>query len=1162
MNQQETLGQPVMAKPCTPAGELYVEVLGIGHDNSQRLAVYADDQRLRYLELFEERERSSVFVCPYDDSPEQRQSHRLVLEVATQGEPIQLPLTEPGVLKPTAYQAWNQHHLITAAIPVTSLSLSPEVAGTAPGGQRLPPRDGFLYLFRNNQLWREIEVSSSGGGLAFSDVDLGAYRHAASSAPPASSRKSGGLSSGCFWFPSQLPVNQEFWMAYSDYQWSWPHIQWLEADRTRVSDRCTAMVHGIYAWHDYGNRNEIVPVDGLPPCLARDEDLESLYSQPHKLVQDLDGSYQRTQRHLAESTNLDTMAEQINPGLRWPALETKLDALRPATMKTGALDLSYPTPQYAGVDQFRRARQQRLAGFWIEDLRYLQDHAIEQVQTTSQCLKLLNEAISYQPHAESARLINRFVLASRTAADQENPLYDKRDAVDASQGSLLDKTLLNHARSRHREFLLNQLAVLTRPMRQHHKRLLAHWRDLFSQDGQGYALGFLKLDLLADSLLIAPENCDGAILPEQASGQLKRNYQSWLGWLERGLSEMLGGDEDLANDGSGRFRLADYRQIANPTWPAWGTETHKRIAEELADYKQGLQDAGQTAAAHGEITEDDAIAATRAFTNGSNSLLAGLNLLLLNALAEEYGVIKKHAFHARQLQITTELVNNNHFVNGSPYKVVIEKSPFKGVELEFIKVVRRDQLPDDFVVARNPGSNKPLQFAGNTLQITDSDRIAGSASTRSLTGSYAKHSQRLNGVYVLTMERLIDDKAKQSTTGMSSEKLRKILGNPKYFPPLIIAFDIWNLQVAMHAMAGEKSTYNILYSFSAIFDLALAGTTMAALAKPGGRVESGLNRHALSIRKVPISWGQGLGMLAGTLTAGLQFANAYRLAGRDDDDAMRAQLVQGAGTLLMSSGPLLAVLVGVPVLGWTLLGLTLVIGGGIALATSQDTPLDRWLKSGPFAANSHRDQRLAVLIENQLRAYQQLLFALFDGKQQRIEVLDAPNIPEHDLQVLGLSRNDPVQALAKLQSPLLSRLQDSKIVPVFDASHQLLQGTYIHSQGHFAGFGPVGAPEPLRLLTGGWVETGQGMEYWVALKGRALSYGQRSRARVQAFYQPPVPWFDQATGQQTLQSLRFPLPDPETQLALWQQPPAADQLAADQLAADTAAAPGPWWWHS
>jgi hypothetical protein len=227
------------------------------------------------------------------------------------------------------------------------------------------------------------------------------------------------------------------------------------------------------------------------------------------------------------------------------------------------------------------------------------------------------------------------------------------------------------------------------------------------------------------------------------------------------------------------------------------------------------------------------------------------------------------------------------------------------------------------------------------------------------------------------------------------------------------------------------------------------------------------------------------------------------------------------------------------------------------LATSQDTPLYRWLKSGPFAASSHRDQQLAVLTGDQLRSYQQLLFALFDGQQQRIEVLDAPNIPEHDLQVLGLSRNDPVQALAKLQSPLLSRLQNTDVAPVFRAHRQLLQGTYIHSQGHYAGFGPVGAPEPLRILTGGWVETGQGMEYWVALQSRALSYGQRSRAQVQAFYQPPVPWFDQAIGQQTLPSLRFPLPDPETQLALWQQPPAADQLAAD-----TAAAPGPWWWHS
>ncbi|MEH6825918.1 MAG: hypothetical protein V7629_18645 [Motiliproteus sp.] len=1158
MSQQETLGQPVMAKPCVPPGELYIEVLGVGHDNSQRLAVYADDQRLRYLELFEERERSSVFVCPYDYAAEARQTHRLVLEVATQGEPIRLPLTEPGGLAPTAYQAMNQFHLITAAIPVTSVSWAPAVAGSDPAGQRLTPRDGFIYLFRGSTLWREIAVNSSASGLTFADVDLCVYRKAAGSASSSSGRKPSGLSTDSFWFPSQLPDSHEFCIAFSEYQWSWTHIQWLEADSSRLKDRCAPMAHGIYAWRNYGNKKELVSADELTPCLARNEDLESLYSQPHKQAQDLHGDYQREQRRLAETTETDAISEQLNPGLRWPALETKLDLLRPDNLKTGTLDNPYPAPQYAGVDQFQRARQQRLAAFWVADIRYLQDHAIEQVQATAHCLKLLNEAISYQPHAASAQLINRFVLASRTMTGQKNPLYDKRSAVDASPGSTLDNTLLNHARSRHRTALESQLALLTQPMKSHKaKQLLAHWRDLFSHDGQGYALGFLKLDQLADTLLIAPENCDAAILPEQSRGCLKENYRAWLSWFESGLSEMLGGDEVLANDGSGRFRLADYRQIANPDWPAWRSQAQTRIARELASYHQGLEEVGQMAAAESEMAEEDHIAAARTFTNGGNSLLGGVNLLFLNSLAEEYGVTKKHAFFARQLTIATELVNNNHFVNGSPYKVVIDKSPFKGLELEFIKVVRRDKLPDDFAVGQAPGGNKSLQFAGKTLQITNSDQVAGSASSRMLTASYAKQAQRLDAVYVLAMERLFTGDAKQSSSGKISGWLRKAVANPKYFPPMIVAFDLWNLQASREAWSQDRSVYTGMSTLSAVLDLTLANTSMAALANPNGRVASHLNRHAFSIRQAHISQGLLGGILAGALTASLQFANAYRLAGRDDDDAMRAQLVQGTGTVLMSAGPLLAGLIGIPMLGWTLLGLTLVIGGGIALATAQDTPLERWLKSGPFAADRHRDQQLTVLTGDQVRAYQQLLFALFDGEQQRIDVLDAPGIPESDLQLLGLSRNDPVQALAKLRSPLLSRLHNPDVAPLFRANRQRLQGTYIHSQGHYAGFGPVGNAEPLRPIKGAWVETGQGMEYWLALAGAPLTTGQRSRTQVQAFYQPPVPWFNPATGQQTSHPLRFPLPDPETQLALWQQLPTADQLPAE-----TTADSDPWWWHS
>ena len=91
-----------------------------------------------------------------------------------QGDSLRIPLyTLPEV---TPRQFVRQKLILAPLVPLTLVEREEPIAGV-PGQQIVSARSGYLYLFRNNRLWREIRLYREGDGrLWFRDVPVSAYR--------------------------------------------------------------------------------------------------------------------------------------------------------------------------------------------------------------------------------------------------------------------------------------------------------------------------------------------------------------------------------------------------------------------------------------------------------------------------------------------------------------------------------------------------------------------------------------------------------------------------------------------------------------------------------------------------------------------------------------------------------------------------------------------------------------------------------------------------------------------------------------------------------------------------------------------------------------------------------------------------------------------------
>jgi hypothetical protein len=121
-------------------------------------------------------------------------------------------------------------------------------------------RKGYLYIFREKKLWREIEVFQDGTLL---DIDLEEPRKEKLDERLSHAQKG---ETSEIWLPFRYGATtsssysrragDEFRIAFSEKQWSWSYIEWLEDEDIKVNTRRLDSLDSLYYLYTISSKNE------------------------------------------------------------------------------------------------------------------------------------------------------------------------------------------------------------------------------------------------------------------------------------------------------------------------------------------------------------------------------------------------------------------------------------------------------------------------------------------------------------------------------------------------------------------------------------------------------------------------------------------------------------------------------------------------------------------------------------------------------------------------------------------------------------------------------------------------------------------------------------------------------------------------------------------
>ncbi|MEB0129918.1 MULTISPECIES: hypothetical protein [unclassified Pseudomonas] len=450
--------------PCCEVNKLIVQVTGNGHPDTQRLAFYEHDS-LKRLDALTDSDRpetltgeyllnSALHVWAWSNTFK----HRLWLEIASvDGAPIRVPLPEVSITPRQFDGQWNQ------IVPVVPFVALPGVNSTHDNGIPVLCRAGFIYVFLNGRVWRELEVRVDDERTTYHDVDFNEYRMGDEIEPR--SRLATGQALEDIWLPSSwnnLPVAPQ--LCFSEIQLSGPRLRCLENDSALRRQRCqspnlrsslatferlfhnkpdgTAMLEAFGAlnahdkvrpqaaadahvsWLNYDTH--AFPVSRVAPQRARQPGYEWLLDQPARYLCDLSGQF--PVRALSEAHAHVTRSERGETAYQATSLETGAWAHWIGELCTPQLgdELWHEQPEVPDV--LHRARQRNLYGVMLQDPHYRLRHLHTRVNDQQNLLQLCAARASRHAHHASALLVQQLVVPP-TLGGGINPLHKQLNAL-------------------------------------------------------------------------------------------------------------------------------------------------------------------------------------------------------------------------------------------------------------------------------------------------------------------------------------------------------------------------------------------------------------------------------------------------------------------------------------------------------------------------------------------------------------------------------------------------------------------------------------------------------------------------------------------------------------------------------------------------------------
>lgn len=465
---------------CEP-GKLIVQVVGINHPPGQRVVIYdqADHELQEWLtnqdkpEVKVDETFSSVLhIWDWEAQPKRH----LWLEIATSsGAPIRIPLLDDVRITPRQDdQQWNQ---IVPVIPFCALPGSKSIYDL---GMPVLARPGFIYVFYQGKLWRELEVRSQDGKTNFHDIHVASFRQGQGF--KSGVRQAIGQALEEIWLPSQWNnLNKtDIQLCFSEVQLSAARLQRLEQDKGLRRQRCQSpdlrvsrrdfkrnfagqpqgkeMLDAFAAFdvHDYANQNaagkarvarlnleiNAFPISVAAPQRPREPGYEWQLEHPGRYICDLGGQFPLDSKKAAQA-HLDGCEKgtvQENPHLlelgAWGYCLGEL--IKKNQPPSGQQASAKPTQetneaalwdaQSAVSDVLSSARTRQICGVLLDDNMHRMRHLLTRINSQQHALGLCAQRASQHANHGSALLLQQLVVPS-SLGGQKNPLHQTLEKI-------------------------------------------------------------------------------------------------------------------------------------------------------------------------------------------------------------------------------------------------------------------------------------------------------------------------------------------------------------------------------------------------------------------------------------------------------------------------------------------------------------------------------------------------------------------------------------------------------------------------------------------------------------------------------------------------------------------------------------------------------------
>lgn len=986
-----------VAGNCGPACEgesLIIEVIGKEHPEGHSFRIF-DETNYEQQEWLERQ----LEVDPLDNSvlhvwPWQRGlSHNLWLDIsAEEGAAIRVPLFES--VTSTKREMEKQQNRILPLVPLTLIH-DPEPEPGQPKEQLVPVRPGFIYVFRNGRLWRELEVQYADSGvMEFRDVRLTDYRQDGRKGVTEDRRPALGKAQPAIWIPvSEMSRSllSEFEMAFSEVQWSAQRIAYLEASHSARKERCQSL-KGPEPLPEVASQPEdrkkpgcLMSLFKLPEMRLREPYLEQNLSRPWKSVYDLKGQYSRNLYAQAKEEAEAFAANKESASSAWENAGYRDSALKgSASVRLAALESQLSGDegelwQALGEtgDSLAESRDAGYTGVILQDHLFCVRHHVSLALSAQSLIETVAQLAQKSKHIDSAYLVQSVILPEKLGG-KKNPLNEFARHLDTTYFGPLHMALRSAQRRIAREELARAQKLVADTIKsKEYQSVLA---DLFTLKKEDYIEGFAVCSNIFQVLCQNPNDWDPeserAVTNEE---QVRDANDLLLKIIEEGsdqpLHAMIFPSDELLKSraetpapeecGDGRCRPNDLQGIS---------ESLPEI-----ENSQSLTAVALAAVAKDEKSLDLATELKR-WSAAVNTLLDSLqkhSQALLNKLksrsysisAKFYGPLLRMA-KARDPDLfgTVELVARNAVPQG--WLMIGISDPEIGLKYGLTEA--------DHEYRHKANLHKRLygelyDEEGNLLATTSKSRLDLSADD--VDPGTSRHAREMQ-VFAAPADSEVIETHRQLR---STTKWQGFFDQAR-IPYVVFAIETFNLLNERHLVSQvvndkgkSRAAAGLLSAFS---DLLFAGAIAAERvskelsvwkAVPGTLNYALLKTEgSLIVRFFPvlakalpevITTRIVAGMATGGFALLVSVLDLVHEVDTGDHDSAAAYGVSIVGTgMTMYGGMLLAQVAGKGAgwlalagpWGWVALGLTLAIAGGVTAVFLDDLPLEEWLKRGPF----------------------------------------------------------------------------------------------------------------------------------------------------------------------------------------------------------------------